>query len=63
MKNAAAYLDPMDSTCSTGNALDWYMVSGGLAIGAETSVDTDTQIYKHYPVQLKIGGGLSKELG
>eukprot|EP00972_Heterocapsa_arctica_P095287 14053636-Heterocapsa_arctica.AAC.1 len=39
------------------------MVSGGLAIGAETSVDTDTQLYAHYPVKLKIGGELSQDLG
>jgi hypothetical protein len=63
MKNAAAYLDPMESTCSTGNTLDWYMVSGGLAIAAETNVDRDTHIYSHYPVQLKIGGQLSSDLG
>eukprot|EP00972_Heterocapsa_arctica_P000305 44196-Heterocapsa_arctica.AAC.1 len=63
LKNAAAYMDPIDSTCNTGNTLDWYMISGGLAIGAETSVDTDTQIYAHYPVKLKIGGELSQDLG
>eukprot|EP00972_Heterocapsa_arctica_P088878 13106638-Heterocapsa_arctica.AAC.1 len=39
------------------------MVSGGLAIAAETIVDKDTQIYAHYPVQLKIGGRLSEDLG
>ena len=63
MKNAAAYLDPIDSTCHTGNTIDWFMVSGGLAIAAETKVDKDTQIYHHYPVQLKIGGKLSEDLG
>eukprot|EP00972_Heterocapsa_arctica_P074693 11023208-Heterocapsa_arctica.AAC.1 len=63
MNNAAAYLDPMESTCNTGNTLDWYMVSGGLAIAAETIVDKDTQIRSHYPVQLKIGGKLSNDLG
>eukprot|EP00972_Heterocapsa_arctica_P047330 6982038-Heterocapsa_arctica.AAC.1 len=35
----------MDSTCSTGNTLDWYIVSGGLAIAAETRVDEDTRIF------------------
>eukprot|EP00972_Heterocapsa_arctica_P046939 6928418-Heterocapsa_arctica.AAC.1 len=63
MNNSAAYLDPMEATCSTGNTLDWFMVSGGLAIAAETNVDKDTQIYSHYPVQLKIGGRLSEDLG
>eukprot|EP00972_Heterocapsa_arctica_P038527 5676835-Heterocapsa_arctica.AAC.1 len=58
MNNSAAYIDPIDATCSTGNTLDWFMVSGGLAIAAETRVDKDTQIYSHYPVQLKIGGKL-----
>eukprot|EP00972_Heterocapsa_arctica_P009842 1448980-Heterocapsa_arctica.AAC.1 len=29
----------MESTCSSGNTLDWFMVSGGLAIAAETNVD------------------------
>eukprot|EP00972_Heterocapsa_arctica_P088877 13106359-Heterocapsa_arctica.AAC.1 len=39
------------------------MVSGGLAIAAETNVDKDTQILSHYPVQLKIGGRLSNDPG
>eukprot|EP00972_Heterocapsa_arctica_P058175 8583072-Heterocapsa_arctica.AAC.1 len=39
------------------------MVSGGLAIAAETRVDKDTQTYSHYPVQLKIGGKLSEDMG
>eukprot|EP00972_Heterocapsa_arctica_P041904 6180495-Heterocapsa_arctica.AAC.2 len=39
------------------------MVSGGLAIAAETKVDKNTQLYSHYPVQLKIGGRLSEDLG
>jgi hypothetical protein len=63
MNNAAAYLDPMGATCNTGSTLDWFMVSGGLAIGAETQVDNDTHIYSHYPVRLKIGGKLSEDLG
>eukprot|EP00972_Heterocapsa_arctica_P060835 8973264-Heterocapsa_arctica.AAC.1 len=63
MNNSAAYLDPIDATCSTGNTLDCLMVSGGLAIAAETRVNKDTQIYSHYPVQLKIGGQLSEEMG
>eukprot|EP00972_Heterocapsa_arctica_P017880 2642837-Heterocapsa_arctica.AAC.1 len=53
MNNSAAYLDPIAPTCSTGNTLDWFMISGGLAIAAETRVDKDTQIFSHYPVQLK----------
>ncbi len=63
MNNSTVYLDPMEATCSTGNTLDWFMVSGGLAIVAETRVDKDTQIYSHYPVQLKIGGTLSEDMG
>eukprot|EP00972_Heterocapsa_arctica_P065994 9737079-Heterocapsa_arctica.AAC.1 len=39
------------------------MVSGGLAIAAETRVDEDTQICSHYPVQLKVGGRLSEDMG
>eukprot|EP00972_Heterocapsa_arctica_P080404 11848300-Heterocapsa_arctica.AAC.1 len=39
------------------------MVSGGLAIAAETNVDKGTQIFSHYPVQLKIGGRHSNDLG
>eukprot|EP00972_Heterocapsa_arctica_P016146 2379837-Heterocapsa_arctica.AAC.1 len=39
------------------------MVSGGLAIAAETRVDKDTQLFSHYPVQLKIGGKLSEDMG
>eukprot|EP00972_Heterocapsa_arctica_P083838 12355011-Heterocapsa_arctica.AAC.1 len=58
IRKSAAYLDPMESTCSSGNTLDWFMVSGGIAIAAETNVDKDSQIYSHYPVQLKIGGRL-----
>ncbi len=45
MNNSAAYLDPMEATCSSGNTLDWFMVSGGLAIAAETNVDKDTNIF------------------
>eukprot|EP00972_Heterocapsa_arctica_P093086 13729430-Heterocapsa_arctica.AAC.1 len=63
MNNSAAYLDPVDATCSSGNTLDWFMVSGGPAIEAETKVDKDTQLYSHYPVQLTIGGRLSEDLG
>eukprot|EP00972_Heterocapsa_arctica_P089427 13184579-Heterocapsa_arctica.AAC.1 len=33
----------MEATCSSGNTLDWFMVSGGLTIAAETNVDKDTQ--------------------
>eukprot|EP00972_Heterocapsa_arctica_P072731 10737796-Heterocapsa_arctica.AAC.1 len=62
MNNSAAYLDPIDATCSIGNTLYWFMVSGGLAIAAETRVDEDTQLYLHYPVQLMIGGKLSEDM-
>eukprot|EP00972_Heterocapsa_arctica_P038797 5717763-Heterocapsa_arctica.AAC.1 len=62
MNNSAAYLDPVEATCSSGNTL-WFMVSGGLAIAAESRVDKDTHIYSHYPVQLKIGGKLSEDMG
>eukprot|EP00972_Heterocapsa_arctica_P086360 12728803-Heterocapsa_arctica.AAC.1 len=61
--NSAAYLDPVAPTCCTGNTLYWFMVSGGLAIAAETKVDKDTHIYAHYPVQLKVGGKLSEDMG
>eukprot|EP00972_Heterocapsa_arctica_P098272 14502614-Heterocapsa_arctica.AAC.1 len=63
MKNSAAYLDPMAPMCSTGNTFNWFMVSGGLAIAADTRVDKDTQILSHYPVQLKVGGKLSEDMG
>eukprot|EP00972_Heterocapsa_arctica_P091229 13461404-Heterocapsa_arctica.AAC.1 len=46
---AAAYIDPGAPTCHTGNTLDWYMVSGGLALSAETKVEGDIPIYAHYP--------------
>eukprot|EP00972_Heterocapsa_arctica_P037988 5591904-Heterocapsa_arctica.AAC.1 len=39
------------------------MVSGGLAIAAETKVDNDTQLYSQYPVHLKIGRKLSEDSG
>eukprot|EP00972_Heterocapsa_arctica_P087382 12887987-Heterocapsa_arctica.AAC.1 len=39
------------------------MVSGGLAIEAATTVDKDTTLFSHYPVQLQIGGKLSEDLG
>eukprot|EP00972_Heterocapsa_arctica_P053926 7943521-Heterocapsa_arctica.AAC.1 len=58
MNNSAAYLDPMEATCHSGNTLYWFMVSGGLALAAETKADKDTQIYAHYPAQLKVGGKL-----
>eukprot|EP00972_Heterocapsa_arctica_P029224 4298092-Heterocapsa_arctica.AAC.1 len=51
--SSAAYLDPEEATCHSGNTLDWFMVSGGLALSAETKVDNDTHIYAHYPVILK----------
>eukprot|EP00972_Heterocapsa_arctica_P039450 5810086-Heterocapsa_arctica.AAC.1 len=63
MSNSAAYLDPVDATCHSGNTLDWFMVSGGLALAAETKVDKDTHIYAHYPVQLKVRGKLSEDMG
>eukprot|EP00972_Heterocapsa_arctica_P061174 9020675-Heterocapsa_arctica.AAC.1 len=39
------------------------MVSGGLALSADTNVDPDTQMYAHYPVRLRVGGILSKDMG
>eukprot|EP00972_Heterocapsa_arctica_P027854 4096265-Heterocapsa_arctica.AAC.1 len=63
MNNSAAYLDPIEATCSTGKTLDWFMVSGGLAIAAATQVETYTQLFSHYPAQLKIGGTLTEDLG
>eukprot|EP00972_Heterocapsa_arctica_P050838 7471760-Heterocapsa_arctica.AAC.1 len=63
VNNSAAYLDPIEATCSTGNTLYWSMVSGGLAIAAATQVDKYTQLFSHYPVQLNIGGKLSEHLG
>eukprot|EP00972_Heterocapsa_arctica_P045188 6670861-Heterocapsa_arctica.AAC.1 len=63
MNNSAAYQDPIDAPCITENTLYWFMVSGGLAIAAETRVDKYTHTYSHYPVQLKIGGTLSVDLG
>eukprot|EP00972_Heterocapsa_arctica_P012487 1834873-Heterocapsa_arctica.AAC.1 len=56
--SSAAYLDPEEATCQSGNTLDCFMVSGGLALAAETTVDNDIQIYAHYPVRLKVGGSL-----
>eukprot|EP00972_Heterocapsa_arctica_P065620 9683669-Heterocapsa_arctica.AAC.1 len=47
--------DPGASTCHTGNTLDWFIVSGGLALSAEAKVEGDTPIYAHYPVKLRIG--------
>eukprot|EP00972_Heterocapsa_arctica_P076487 11282431-Heterocapsa_arctica.AAC.1 len=63
MNNFAACLDLIEATCHSGNTLDWFMVSGGLAVAAETTVDKDIQIYAHYPVQLNIGGKLSEDMG
>eukprot|EP00972_Heterocapsa_arctica_P004047 601242-Heterocapsa_arctica.AAC.1 len=62
-RSSAGYLDPEEVTCHTGNTLDWFMVSGGLALAAETKVDQDTQIYARYPVRLRVGGILSEEMG
>eukprot|EP00972_Heterocapsa_arctica_P041948 6186694-Heterocapsa_arctica.AAC.1 len=63
MNNSAAYLDPIEATCNTGNTLDWFMVSGGVASAAATKVDKDTQLFSHNPAQLKIGGKLIEDLG
>eukprot|EP00972_Heterocapsa_arctica_P065927 9727518-Heterocapsa_arctica.AAC.1 len=43
--------------------MDWYMVSGGLALTAESKAKGDTQIYAHYPVRLRVGGELSNDMG
>eukprot|EP00972_Heterocapsa_arctica_P087047 12830923-Heterocapsa_arctica.AAC.1 len=61
--SAAAYIDPGSPTCHKGNTLDVYMVSGGLALAAETKVEGDTPIYAHYLVRLSIGANLSKYMG
>eukprot|EP00972_Heterocapsa_arctica_P034878 5134518-Heterocapsa_arctica.AAC.1 len=53
--STAAYIDPGLSTCHTGNTLDWFVVSGGLALSAYTKVEGDTPIYAHCPVKLMIG--------
>eukprot|EP00972_Heterocapsa_arctica_P032573 4798226-Heterocapsa_arctica.AAC.1 len=39
------------------------MVSGGLALAAETKVYKETHIYALYPAQLKVGGKLSEDMG
>eukprot|EP00972_Heterocapsa_arctica_P057601 8497897-Heterocapsa_arctica.AAC.1 len=51
--SSAAYLDPEEATCHSGNMLDWFMVSGGLALAAEINVDKDPHGYAPYPVRLK----------
>ena len=63
MNSNAIYFDPVVATCSTGSTLDWFLVSGSLAINAETHVDEDSIIHSHCPVYLKIGGKLSEDLG
>eukprot|EP00972_Heterocapsa_arctica_P048948 7210662-Heterocapsa_arctica.AAC.1 len=50
-KSAAAYVEPGAKTCITGSTLDWFMVSGGLALTAESNVESDTPIYAHCPCQ------------
>eukprot|EP00972_Heterocapsa_arctica_P109674 16146755-Heterocapsa_arctica.AAC.1 len=42
--SAAAYVEPGAKTCVTGSPLDWFMVSGGLALTAESKVESDTPI-------------------
>eukprot|EP00972_Heterocapsa_arctica_P033577 4942085-Heterocapsa_arctica.AAC.1 len=39
------------------------MASGGLALSAESKVESDTPIYAHNPVKRKVGGSLSKDMG
>ena len=63
MNSNATYFDPVVATCSTGSTLDWFLVSGSLAINAETHVDEDSIIHSHCPVYLKVGGKLSEDLG
>eukprot|EP00972_Heterocapsa_arctica_P103551 15261509-Heterocapsa_arctica.AAC.1 len=62
-KSWAAYVDPGAQTCRTGSTLYWFMVSGGLALSAESKVESDTPTYTHYPVKLRVGGRLSKYMG
>eukprot|EP00972_Heterocapsa_arctica_P106527 15692352-Heterocapsa_arctica.AAC.1 len=56
--SAVAYVEPGAPTCNTGSTLDWFMVSGGLALSAESKVESDTPIYAHSPIKLKVGGEL-----
>ncbi len=63
MNSNATYFDPVVATCFTGSTLDWFLVSGSLAINAETHVEEDSIIHSHCPVYLKIGGKLSEDLG
>eukprot|EP00972_Heterocapsa_arctica_P061030 9000203-Heterocapsa_arctica.AAC.1 len=53
-RSSAAYVEPGASTCVTGDTLDWFMVSGGLALTAESKVEPDTSIYGHCPVKLNV---------
>eukprot|EP00972_Heterocapsa_arctica_P107128 15783976-Heterocapsa_arctica.AAC.1 len=39
------------------------MVSGGLALSAESKVESDTPIDAHCPVKVRVGGSLSKYTG
>eukprot|EP00972_Heterocapsa_arctica_P094901 13994376-Heterocapsa_arctica.AAC.1 len=43
--------------------MDWFMVSAGLANGAESKVGSDAAMAKHKPVRLKIGGKLNDDMG
>eukprot|EP00972_Heterocapsa_arctica_P032904 4841602-Heterocapsa_arctica.AAC.1 len=43
--------------------MDWFMVSAGLANGAESKVEGYTAVAKHSPVRLKIGGRLNEDMG
>eukprot|EP00972_Heterocapsa_arctica_P091943 13559967-Heterocapsa_arctica.AAC.1 len=45
----AAYVEPGAPTCITGSAVDWFMVSAGLANGAESKVQRDAAVDKHKP--------------
>eukprot|EP00972_Heterocapsa_arctica_P038500 5673389-Heterocapsa_arctica.AAC.1 len=62
MNSSAAYLEPVEATCHSGNTLDWFMFSAGLALAAETKVDNDILIYAHYPVKLRVGSKLIEDM-
>eukprot|EP00972_Heterocapsa_arctica_P097128 14330755-Heterocapsa_arctica.AAC.1 len=48
MNNSAAYLDPIDATCSTGNTLDWFTLFSHypvqLTIGGKLREDLGVRI-------------------
>eukprot|EP00972_Heterocapsa_arctica_P107021 15765664-Heterocapsa_arctica.AAC.1 len=64
--STAAYVEPGAPTCitgRTGSTIDWFMVSAGLANGAESMFENDAAVCKRKPVRLKIGGRFSDDMG